>query len=173
MAKITIEGFDEYLAQLRALEADAEKICKAVVYPGAAILADALRAETDALKTISDTKARNNFQHGLPNDHLSDSQKAGLQAGFGITPIRRGNGGMIQCSVGFSGYNSVVTQHFPNGQPNPEVARSLEKGTSYLKRDKFVSRAVKAAKAGAEAAMKTECDAQIQRIMDENAGSGD
>ena len=173
MAKITIEGFDSYLAQLEGLRTDSVPMCKAIVFPGAKILADAMRAEVNGLPAMSDGAAKAHWQAGVPMAMISESQKAGLQESLGITPIKRDKGGMVQCSVGFSGYNSVRTHKFPNGQPNPEVARSLEKGTSYLKRDKFVSRAVKAAKAGAEAAMKTECDAQIQRIMDENAGSGD
>ena len=168
MAKLTIQGFDTYLEQLRALKADSLKICKAVVYPGAAILADAMRAQVDALPTITDAKAKNNYRNGLVNSALSETQKAGLVESLGITTIKRDRGGMVQCSVGFHDYNDVKTRHFPNGQPNPEVARSLEKGTSYLRRDAFASRAVKAAKAPAEAAMKAEADAQIQRILDEN-----
>lgn len=168
MASIELEGFDEYLKQLNALKTDSTKICKAIVYPGAAILADAMRGVVDGLPTISDARALNNYQHGLVNDALSYSQKAGLVESLGITPIRRDRKGMIQCSVGFSGYNGVKTKKFPGGQPNAEVARSLEKGTSYLKRNAFATKAVKAARASAEAAMRTEADTQIQRIMDEN-----
>lgn len=168
MAKIEIEGFESYLKQLNALRADSLPICKAIVYPGAAVLAQHLRAETEALPTITDARALNNYQHGLPNAALSDTQKAGLVDNFGITPIRRDRAGMIQCSVGFSGYNGVKTRKFPKGQPNPEVARSLEKGTSYLRRNAFASRAVKAAKEAAIEAMRAEMDAQIQRIMTEN-----
>ena len=171
MAKIEIEGFDEYLTQLRALKADAVKICKAVVYPGANVLAAKLRAETEALPTITDAQARNNYRNGVVNAALSDSQKAGLLESFGISPIARAKGGAIQCSVGFSGYNGVVTRKFRTGQPNPEVARSLNKGTSYLKRNAFATRAVNKARAEAIEAMKAEADAQIQRIMTENESS--
>lgn len=168
MANIELEGFETYLKQLNALKTDSTKICKAVVYPGAKILADALRSEVGSLPVISDARALNNYQHGLVNGALSYSQKAGLVESLGITPIRKDRKGMIQCSVGFSGYNGVKTKKFPGGQPNAEVARSLEKGTSYLKRNAFATKAVKAARASAEAAMRTEMDTQIQRIMDEN-----
>lgn len=173
MAKITIEGFDEYLKQLEGLRTDSVPMCKAIVFPGAKILADAMRAEVNGLPAMSDGAAKAHWQAGVPMAMISESQKSGLQESLGISPIKRDRGGMIQCSVGFTGYNSVRTNKFPHGQPNNEVARSLEKGTSYLERDKFASRAVKAAKADAEAAMRAEADAQIQRIMDKNAGSGD
>ena len=168
MAKITIDGFDEYLKQLEGLRTDSVPMCKAIVFPGAKILADAMRAEVNGLPAMSDGAAKAHWRAGVVMPMISESQKTGLQESLGITPIKRNRGGMIQCSVGFSGYNGVRTQKFPSGQPNNEVARSLEKGTSYLQRDAFATRAVKSARASAEAAMRAEADAQIQRIMDKN-----
>ena len=170
MAKITLKGFDQYTAKISALQRDSTKMCKAVVYPGAAILAEKIRAETEALPTISDAEAIGNFRSGEENKALSVSQKAGLVESLGISGIKKDRGGMVQTSVGFTGYNGVKTRHFPNGQPNAEVARSLEKGTSYLRRDRFVERAVKAAREEAIAAMAAEADAYIERKMQENGG---
>ena len=168
MAKIELDGFETYLAQLNGLKDDSLPLCKAIVYPGAKVLADAMRAAVNGLPAMSDGAARAHWQAGVPMAMISESQKAGLQESLGITPIRRDKGGVIQCSVGFTGYNSVRTNKFPNGQPNNEVARSLEKGTSYLVRDPFATRAVRTARPSAEAAMRAEADAQIQRIMDKN-----
>lgn len=170
MANIELQGFDEYIRQLEALQRDSTKLCKAVVYPGAAILAEKIRAETEALPTISDAEALGNFRSGTVNKALSVSQKAGLVESLGISGIKKDRNGMVQTSVGFTGYNGVKTQHFPNGQPNAEVARSLEKGTSYLKRNRFVERAVKAAREEAIAAMAAEADAYIEKKMQENGG---
>lgn len=170
MAKIELVGFDQYTTKISALIRDSTKMCKAVVYPGAAVLAEKIRAETAALPTISDAEARANYRSGQVNDALSESQKAGLVASLGISGIKKDRSGMVQTSVGFTGYNSVKTRHFPNGQPNPEVARSLEKGTSYLRRNRFVERAVKAAREEAIAAMAAEADAYIERKMQENGG---
>ena len=168
MAKIELDGFDTYLAQLEGLRTDSLPMCKAIVFPGAKVLADAMRSEVGGLPTISDARAINNFRNGLVNDALSESQKAGLVESLGVSPIKRDNGGMVQCSVGFTGYNGVRTRKFPGGQPNAEVARSLEKGTSYLRRNAFATRAVRKARASAEAAMQAEADTQIKRIMDKN-----
>lgn len=170
MAKIELQGFDKYIRQLEALQRDATKLCKAAVYPGAAVLAEEIRAETEALPTISDAEALGNFRSGTINKALSVSQKAGLVESLGISGIKKDRSGMVQTSVGFTGYNGVKTRHFPNGQPNAEVARSLEKGTSYLRRDRFVERAVKAAKAEAIEAMAAEADAYIEKKMKENGG---
>lgn len=170
MAKIELIGFDRYTAKIAALQRDSTKMCKAVVYPGAAVLAEKIRAETEALPTISDAEALGNFRSGTVNDALSVSQKIGLVESLGISGIKKDRGGMVQTSVGFTGYNGVKTRHFPNGQPNAEVARSLEKGTSYLKRNRFVERAVKAAREEAIAAMAAEADAYIEKKMQENGG---
>lgn len=170
MARIELQGFDTYLRQIEALERNSLKLCKAAVYPGAAVLADALKASTEALPTISDKAALGNFSAGRVNTALSESQKAGLLASFGISKIRRDKKGMVQTSVGFTGYNSVKTRHFPNGQPNAEVARSLEKGTSYLRRTSFVAGAVRAAEPAAVAAMAEAADQYIERKMKENGG---
>lgn len=168
MAKIELSGFEEYEKQLKALERDVTTVCKAVVFPGAGVMAETLRAEVEALPTISDAQALANWRSGKRQPSLSEGQKAGLLASLGISRIRREASGMIQASVGFEGYNGVKTKHFPSGQPNPEVARSLEKGTSYLQRNAFTARAVKKAREAAIEAMTTEADAQISRIIEEN-----
>ena len=170
MANIELEGFDSYIKQLEALKTNSDKLCKATVYPGARILGDALRKAVDELPTISDAKARANWRTGVPNEALSESQKAGLQESLGITNIRKDRRGMVQASVGFSGYNGVVTRHFPEGQPNAEVARSLEKGTSGIRRDAFVERTLNKIRDDCIAAMQAEADAQIEKIMNNNQG---
>lgn len=167
MAKIELQGFDTYIRQIEALKADAEKVCKATVYPGAQILADAMRQAVDALPTISDQRAMGNWQAGRPSEALSVSQKAGLQESLGVSPIRKDRNGMVQTSVGFTGYNSVKTHAHPNGQPNALIARSLEKGTSTLKRNRFVENTIRAVKPQILEAMQQEADAQIERIMKE------
>ena len=166
MAKIELYGFDKYIRQLEAIEKKTTSFCKAVVYPGAAELADQMRKEVAALPTITDAQAKANYRAGIQNAALSESQKAGLVESLGITPITKNSDGIVEASVGFSGYNSVVTEFFPQGQPNAEVARSLEKGTSGLKRDAFATRAVRLCRRRAEQAMAAEADARIQKILE-------
>ncbi|MBQ6398442.1 MAG: hypothetical protein IJI06_09905 [Oscillospiraceae bacterium] len=170
MANIELKGFDEYIRQLEALEKNSTKMCKAVVYAGAEILADKMRESVNGLPAMSDGAALAHYRAGAVMPMISESQKIGLMESLGISGIKKDRSGMVQASVGFTGYNGVKTRHFPNGQPNAEVARSLEKGTSYLRRDRFVERAVKAAKAEAIEAMAAEADAQIKRIMEKNGG---
>ena len=168
MAAIELEGFEEYIKQLSALNKSSYKLCKYTVYPGAKVLADALRAEVNGLPAMSDNAAKAHWRAGAVMPMISESQKIGLQDSLGISPITRSRGGRVQCSVGFEGYNRVVTHHFPNGQPNNEVARSLEKGTSYLQRDAFATRAVKAATNPAIEAMAEAADEYVQKVMDAN-----
>jgi len=166
MAKIELQGFDEYLRKVQKLADKSEPLCKKTVYSGAGILADKMRDAVDSLPTISDGEALSSFKSGKVMSRISYKQKKGLQESLGISTIRKERSGMVQTAVGFTGYNEVKTKHFPNGQPNAEVARSLEKGTSYLKRNRFVENTIKANKSEIIDAMSEAADDYIERIME-------
>ena len=170
MAKIELKGFDVYIRQLQALYASADKMCKAVVFEGAAILANGIRQElVSDVEAISDHAAMASFNAGIKH-RISESQKQGLIDSLGISVIGKDRRGRTQCSVGFAGYNSVQTDTWPNGQPNAMIARSLNKGTSYMYRDAFVDRAIRAHKEEIIAAMQGAADAYIEKKMKENGG---
>ena len=75
MAKIELDGFDTYLAQLEGLRTDSLPMCKAIVFPGAKVLADAMRAEVNGLPAMSDGAAKAHWQAGVPMPMISESQK--------------------------------------------------------------------------------------------------
>jgi hypothetical protein len=65
--------------------------------------------------------------------------------------------------LGFDGYNDVVTDKYPSGQPNQLIARAIESGTSWLQPCHFMSKAQNANKAAVEAKMAETCDAEIAK----------
>lgn len=80
MAKFTVgKGLAEYESRIAALGIHAEGICKAAVYEGAGIIAEAIRDNTPV-----DT--------------------GDLRASVGIAPIRNDNG-FINTKIGFDGYD--------------------------------------------------------------------
>lgn len=161
MAKITFSGMDAYMSMLQNLEADSERIAKMALYEGAKIAADELRKGVDSLPVQEEwgTKAD-------PAKGIKSAQKKGLQDGLGISDMRNENG-FINVSIGFHGYNSIKTKAHPNGQPNAMIARSVESGSSFMRKTPFVSRAVRKTKKMAEEKMQQTFEEEINKIMKE------
>ena len=77
----------------------------------------------------------------------------------------RDDNGFINVKLGFDGYNATRTKKYPRGQPNVLIARSVNSGTTFRKKTKFVDKAVNSAKKAAEAAMDAACSREIEKIM--------
>ena len=155
MARLDFVGIDEYLAQLKELGDKANGICKRALYDGAAVLADAVRAEVEALPTTD----RNEDPQGV-----FEYEKQGLLEGMGIAKMKDEDG-RISTRVDFDGYNRMKSKKYPNGHPNSMIARAINSGTSKRKKNPFMSRAVKKARERANKAMSARMDSDINNIM--------
>lgn len=155
MARIEFVGIDEYLDSLDQLGKKSKGLCKRALYDGAAVLADAVRAEVQSLPTTD--------VNGDP-DKVLEYEKEGLLEGLGITKMKDENG-RIRTRVDFDGYNRLRSKKYPNGHPNSMIARAINSGSSTRKKNPFMARAVKKARAKAEAAMAARMDADIKEIM--------
>lgn len=140
MAKMFIgKGIDNYVQSLESLLNNSQGMIGQAVYEGAKIVADAVMDNINAIPV---------GRYGIRG-----YQKDGLIEGFGISKSQNSNG-FINVKIGFEGYNvGPITD-----QPNAMIARSLEKGTSWMKPIPFVTRAVNATKAAAEKAMADKLD---------------
>ena len=157
MAKLIINpGIDTYISDLTKLFDESEEICKRSAYMGAKIVADKCRSAIESIPTRSYSK-KTEMVSGI-----TPSQKAGLLAGLGIAHFRN-DGGFINVKIGMDGYNSTVTEKYPNGQPNAMIIRSLESGTSFRARNPVITRATNAARGAAEQAIKKQMDEEIKK----------
>lgn len=155
MAKWTVgKGLDEYLSKLGNLAWESEELCKQAGYEGAAIVADAIKANIRALPLGQPAQGK-----------VTPQQRQGLIDGFGIAPFRNENG-YIHVKLGMDGYNTMITRKFPNGQPNAMIARSLESGSSFFPKHPFIGPAVNRTKKAAEEKMRTVIDQKINAIME-------
>ena len=161
MAKITFTGMEAYIARLEELEQKSEDISKLALYEGAKIAADEMRKSIDSIPVQEEWGTKSDPAKGVKSE-----QKKGLQDGFGISAMRN-DGGYVNVHIGFHGYNSVKTKAYPKGQPNAMIARSVESGTSFLRKTPFVSRAVSKTKKLAEAKIKEVFESEIEKIMKE------
>lgn len=139
MAKFRFEGMDEYITTLGRIGGkQAEKIIKYAVYPGAGIVADAVRAAVDP-------------SHRDTGD-LADS--------LTLATMRNDNG-YINTKLMFDGYDR-------KGVPNAIKAAALESGTSRgQKGTHFISKSVKSVTERAIAEMSKALDEKISEIMGE------
>ena len=114
------------------------RIGKQAVYAGAGFATDRLRSAIDRLRRVPDVDAINAWWHNQPT-FICVSQKNGLRESLGIATFRvRLN--VIETKVGFTGYNSVRTRKYPNGQPNRMIAATCNHGTAgYMIRQPFIT----------------------------------
>lgn len=171
MAKFTIgKNFDKYITSLENLKKMSPHICGKAVYEGAKIVADAAAQSAASLK-VTNAQWGGNYKgqdQGMQKG-ITAAQKAGLQSsrnggGLGISKMQN-DGGLYHVKLGYHGYNSQVTKKYPKGQPNAMIARSLESGTSFRKKDPFISRAVRKTRAQAEQKMAQVVDEETAKIM--------
>ena len=160
MARFEFSGIDNYISQLNKLQQSTKDgVVGKTVYAGAEVVADSVRRAIQALP-VGDGRA----QGGGLVDTVTLPQKAGLLDGFGISRMKD-DAGFVNVKLGFDGYNSTRTEKYPRGQPNALIARSVNSGTTFRKKTKFVDKAVNSAKKAAEAAMDAACSREIEKIM--------
>lgn len=140
MAKITFKASEDYSLFLgRYAEAvERGEILEKAVYAGGAIVADAIRANLDALP-------EGKFHHlrdGEMFKGIPASQKQDLADSFGLTPIQVDRDGCHNTKAGFDGYGRFKTQKYPQGVPNQMLARAVESGSSVREKTPFVRPAV-------------------------------
>lgn len=160
MATFQFSGIDEYASKVSSLVEKSEGMIKRAVYDGASVVLEAVIAEIDALPVIKNGYRRTT----LPMTGVTETQKRGLLAGVGLAKMRN-DSGLVNTKLGFDGYNAVRTNKYPNGQPNALIARAVNSGSSVRVKNPFINRAVRAAKAKAEAAMAGRFDADTQNMI--------
>lgn len=139
MAKISFPGFESYEKALRELGADAEKICKAAVYDGAAIVADAIRAS----------------YYSQPHPYSEHGNE--VIKSMTLSKIRNDDG-YVNTKVGFVGYDS-------EGTATAIIARTLESGNSHQRKKPFIRPAVNRVKQAAIRAMGDKIDQMTKQIV--------
>lgn len=162
MATIQFKKGDEYLLKISKLAAASkEQICGSAIYGAADIVANEIRDQL--MKVPTDEK------HGSQSEPANGPrkiQKKGLYESLGIASMQTDANGDMNVKIGFDGYNDVSTERWPNGQPNQMIARSVERGTSFMKGNAFVKAAVAASKNNALNHMKKTVDEEIQKVME-------
>jgi len=157
MANLGFKGLEEYSAKLNRLSAlSRDNIIGAAVYDGAKIMADAIKAELNALPTDEG--------HDRKKAGPSQADKDAVIQGMGIAPMQDDDG-YLNVKVGFDGYDARPTPQYPRGHPIAMLARSIRSGTSWMEGHDFVKTAKAKSRPAAIAAMKQRVEREIEKIM--------
>lgn len=159
MGHITVKGGKELENLLDTIGARTEEIAKNALYDGAGVIADAVKMSIDTIP-ISETWGTPE----LPKRGITADERLGLKEGLGISPMQT-SGGETDVSVGFDGYSGKSTKRWPKGKPNAMIARSVERGTSFMYSTKFIKPAVAANKRKAVKAMQEATRKKIKEIQ--------
>lgn len=155
MAEITgTETIREYLELLKGALEKRKELFQRSIKPGADIVADYCKGQLHGL-TVDDTLFKFSAQYGRMRRGLTSKQKEGLVISMGLAPIQKKPDGW-DVKLGFDGYNDVITDRHPKGQPNAMIARSVNKGTSFMVAQPFMDRTVTATEYKADKAIEQE-----------------
>lgn len=163
VAKITFKDDSEYMLRLQAFEQHfaSQEPLKRAVAAGAEVVADQIRANLDKLPE----EEYRHLASGETFKGLPRGQKRDLQDSFGLTPIEQDRNGFLHTKAGFEGYGSFPTNAYPDGVPNPLLARSVESGSSVRQKTPFVEPAVKATRKEAVEKMDEVIDNELKQIF--------
>lgn len=168
MAKLEMQGMEQYIKQLEAIAGGTGEVCKAAVYAGAEAVANEIKAEMLNLKTTSEELALRAYGKKEPS-YLTLRQKKGLIESFGLPKIRE-DMGVYDTKAGFDGYNEVKTKRWPNGQPNVLVARSVNNGSTAMIKQPFIRRAVDRVRGRVVKIMDDAANKKVEEIMEGKHG---
>ena len=137
MAKFKFTGIEKYVDSLEKIGGkNAESILKYAVYPGAAVVADAIRAEIETNHKVSGDLAKSLSLATMRNED-----------------------GYVNTKISFAGYDE-------KGVPNALKAAVLESGRSDRDGTHFISKTVRAVTDRAIDEMSKALDKKIEQIME-------
>ena len=172
MADFRIHGMEEFELMLSRLEADADRVAQEALREAAAVVTQQVRVNIERLKEDWQPRPYPAQQYrflpaGAAFDGIPPHQKEDLLRGLGITKTGLDGAGDYTVKIGFEGYGSQPTVRYPQGQPIPMIARSVESGSSIQPKQPFFRPAVNSTKKKAVETMNSIIEAAQQKIANQ------
>lgn len=156
--EMQVEGMVEISQMLEKAGAQAASIAAQGLYVGSGIVADAVAQAIDNIQTAPFHFVKKGYR--LPSPEEVDV----IRGASGISKFVK-NGAEISSWIGFqnSGYADL------NGKqvPIPLIANSISSGTSFMRKQPFVRKAVRQIKARASAEMAAKIEQCLKTITEE------
>ena len=165
MRSMQITGLDELSDKLTLAGNAAQGIAKASLYEGAGVMADAMHASLNQIKTEPFRYVPEGGEKRLP----SPQEKAAVLASrFGVAK-HSGSGAEVNTVVGLtgSGYVEMQFKHGSRRVAAAELLRAIQSGTSFMRPQPIVRKAINGAKARATAKIAAEGEARLKKIFND------
>ena len=159
MAKIKTtfsDGINEYLQTLNRLGKEIEGISKQAIYEGAKIIADEIKNNIEALPTDEEWGTPKKMKAGP-----TKAEKENIARGLGIAHVQD-NKGTINTKIGYddAGYDK-------NNKPIQMISRSVNSGTSFMKKNPFFEKGVRNSRNKAKQKMIEVAEKELEKIAKE------
>lgn len=162
MSKIEVTGMEEYLSLLDLTDRKLARTCGRSIYVGARIAAQECKHRLENLVTDDRYFTRFTERRNGPTKR----QKEALIESMGIASMRH-RGGVFDVKLGFDGYNDVKSTVSKKGfQPNALIARSVNKGTSFMKPQPFMDQTIAVKKSEIEKAIAEQFFKELEKLWD-------
>ena len=156
--ELNVDGMTEISELLTQMEDAAPRAASRGLYEGAGIMADEIRKSAESIKTVP-FKYEGNGESRMPSP---EEKEIVQQADMGIAKFDK-NGTEVNTSVGYrnSGYAEL------NGKvkPIPQIVNAINSGTSFMRKQPFVRKAVKAGGSKAMKAMQDAIEAEFEAVI--------
>jgi HK97 gp10 family phage protein len=156
--KLKVEGMDSITDMLAKAEDAAPGIAAKALYKGAGIVADEISKGARGVTT-----SRFKYANGWQRQPSPEEKEALLSAGAaGIAKFRH-TGNSVDTSVGYSrsGYATIDGKQ----KPVAVIANAINSGTSFMKKQPFIRKAVSQSKAKASEAISAEVERLVAEIL--------
>ena len=156
--QMKVEGLDELSEMISSVSENAEAVASGALFDGAAVAAKAFKTAVNSIKTQPFSEGRRQAHKRLP----SPEEKAALMGKTGIAKFEK-NGSEVNTTIGVStkaGYAMIGSK----AKPIPLIARAINSGTSFMKKQPVFRKAVNSAKGAASAAMVAKAEAMLDAL---------
>lgn len=158
---IKIKGIAEFEKKLSSAGQRAPGVAKASLYDGAAVIANAYKNALNNIQTEPFFYAYNGWQR-LPSP---EEKEAVMNGTYGIAKMQM-HGFKVDTIIGVkpdAGYVTLLGKKTPTAL----ILRSIEHGTSFMKKQPVLRNAINAAKNGALGAMSATAEDRINKLMND------
>ena len=150
------DGINEYLQTLNRLGKEIEGISKQAVYEGAKIIADEIKNNIETLSTDEEWGTPKKMKAGP-----TKAEKEKIARGLGIAHMQD-NKGTINTKIGYddAGYDE-------NNKQMQMIARSVNSGTSFMKKNPFFEKGVRNSRNKAKQKMIEVAEKELGKTVKE------
>ena len=152
---INTEGMDELSRMLAQLGNKAQDVASGAMYDGAGIVADAMKAAVNSIQA-EPQRRKNRPPAKTPARLPTPAEKAAVVGKTGIARYRK-EGGDVNTLIGVTG-NAGYADVDGKRKPMRLIARAINSGTSFMKKQPVFRKAASMSKGAAQAAIVAKAE---------------